>query len=356
MNVQRLPPRLAAGQVGAVTRSLAEVSSLGVSFVRASIDWQGLQPGPPRRGTRSYDFDALDSWVTVVSANKLRWDVLGAGSPSPQWALDPAALASGCGLVSPPRPEPYAAMMAAVARRYGAGGSFWSEHRELPYEPVTTYEIWNEPNLSSFWCPRPDPPAYARLYLAAHKAILAVDPKATVVLGGLADFRVNQPTQAPLKMAVGDFLAGMLAAKPRVRDSIDAVGVHPYGRTPGGVLTAAAWFRATLTRVGLGDVPMIANEFGWPTRGRSPLYPAVPEATRAKYLPAATTALARSNCGLIGVAPHTWISEQRSPVYTVDWYGLANPGTGQPYPSALAYGRAVKAAEKGAAGGGTADC
>jgi hypothetical protein len=256
----------------------------------------------------------------------------------------------GCGAFSPPNPRDYAAMMGAVAGRYGRGGSFWAAHPELPRQPVTTYEIWNEPNLSSFWCPRPNPPAYARLYMAAREAIRRVDPRATIVLGGLAPFRINQPSRAPLKMSGKAFLAQLLTAEPRLRNSIDAVGIHPYGTNAGEVLSTAEWFRATLNSVGLGNVPMMANEYGWPTHGISPQYPAVSEDQRASYLRAATADLSRSNCGLLGVAPHTWVSEQRSPISTIDWYGLANPSTGQPYPSAVAYGQAVEATERGASG------
>ena len=346
MNAQRLPPRLAAGQTAQVNRSLAEIRSLGVSFVRATVDWQTLEPDPPRNGVHSYRFDALDAWVSAVSANGLRWQILGIGSPSPDWAFEPAALAAGCGQLSPPRPAAYAAMMAALARRYGPGGSFWAANPQLPYRPATTYEVWNEPN-SGFWCPRPDPAAYALLYLDTRTAIRAVDPKAVMLLGGLAPFHVNEPPAAPLKMGVRTFLSSALRAQPRLRSEIDAVAIHPYGATSRSVLNAVAWFRKTLNEVGLRGVPMSANEFGWPTRGVSPQLPAVPEARRARYLPAAATSLARSNCGLIGLAPHTWVTEQRNPASIVDWYGLANPVTGQPYPSALAYGRAVKSLEDG---------
>jgi hypothetical protein len=263
--------------------------------------------------------------------------------------MDPAALAAGCDKLSPPRPAAYAAMMAALARRYGQSGSFWKTNPQLPYRPSTNYEVWNEPN-SGFWCPRPDPAAYARLYLTTRAALRAVDPKATTLLGGLAPFHVNQPPAAPVKMGVRTFLANALRAEPRLRDELDAVAIHPYGRTSRSVLNAVAWFRRTLTSVGLGRVPMSANEFGWPIRGVSPQLPPVPEAKRARYLPSAITSLARSNCGLVAVAPHTWVTEQRNPTAIVDWYGLANPVTGQPYPSALAYGRAVKSLEDGGAG------
>ncbi len=107
--------------------------------------------------------------MAAVSRSALRWDLLGTGAPSPQWALEPASLAAGCAALSPPRPSAYAGMIAALARATAAT-AFWREHRELPYRPVTSYEVWNEANLASFWCPRPDPPAYGRLYAAARDA------------------------------------------------------------------------------------------------------------------------------------------------------------------------------------------
>ena len=88
----------------------------------------------------------------------------------------------------------------ALARRYGRGGSFWKAHPRLPYEPITDYEVWNEPNFGRLWCPKPDPGAYARLYLAARSAVQAVDPKALVLVGGLAAF-VTDDAGPPAKMS-----------------------------------------------------------------------------------------------------------------------------------------------------------
>ncbi len=63
---------------------------------------------------------------------------------------------------SPPRnASSYAAYAGAFAARYGPGGSFWAEHPMIAPLPVTTYEIWNEPDGGHFWLPRPDPRRYA---------------------------------------------------------------------------------------------------------------------------------------------------------------------------------------------------
>lgn len=343
MNVQQLPPLLQS-RPDVVDRSLGEIRALGAGWVRSTVDWKALAPRAPRGA--GLDFAATDVWMTAVARHGLSWEPIGIGSPPPRWALVRTAATARCGAFSPPRVGPYVALMAGLARRYGRDGTFWAEHPELPARPVTSFEIWNEPN-SGFWCPRPDPTAYARLYAAARDAIHGVDGDARVLVGGLAPYFDAADVDAAGKMTAATFVAGLVAADPGLRGGIDAVGVHPYGTTPDAVLEAVGRFRAALHDSGLADVPMVANEFGWATLGLSPALPPVPEATRARYLPDAASDLARTDCGLLGEAPHTWISAQRNPAATVDWYGLADPATGAPSGSALAYGKAVHALESG---------
>ncbi len=44
---------------------------------------------------------------------------------------------------------PYAAFCQPSSRRYGPGGTFWQPH--APAEPITGWQIWNEPNVPVFW-------------------------------------------------------------------------------------------------------------------------------------------------------------------------------------------------------------
>jgi hypothetical protein len=46
---------------------------------------------------------------------------------------------------------------------------------------VRTFEIWNEPNASTFWKPQPNPEDYARLLEAAYRSCKDADPGATVL-------------------------------------------------------------------------------------------------------------------------------------------------------------------------------
>jgi hypothetical protein len=139
------------------------------------------------------------------------------------------------------------------------------------------------------------------------------------------------------------FLGRMLAARPELRDAVDVVGVHSYEPTPDGVLADLRWYRDTLRRVGLGQVPMSLDETGWYTQGSGSFGP-TPELVRASYYAALTGQVARSDCGVVSIAPYTWISAQTGESPQA-WYGIADPATGAPYPSAQAYGAEIKVLE-----------
>ena len=85
----------------------------------------------------------------------------------------------------PKRPGPYADFLAALVKRYGPHGTFWSG-RSGARVPIRSWRIWNEPNLGYSW-----PQPFARGYVSLssdHAAIKRADPGAKVVLGGLTNF------------------------------------------------------------------------------------------------------------------------------------------------------------------------
>jgi hypothetical protein len=60
-----------------------------------------------------------------------------------------AAYPGDAGLPDGANRTDYMSRLYAEVKRYGYGGDFWYEPSQasLPYKPVTTWEIWNEPNL-----------------------------------------------------------------------------------------------------------------------------------------------------------------------------------------------------------------
>jgi hypothetical protein len=158
--------------------------------------------------------------------------------------------------------------VAAFARRYGPGGTFWAAHPDLPYLPVESFEIGDEPNIPVYWVADAlhlhwadpsnpnlvDAADYAEVYEAARSALHAVDPTGVAVVGGLADSAsggVDVQSDEQL-------LAGLTPG------SVDAVGYHPwvYDVSDSLLNTDTTELRDWMDAHGMGGVPIDVNELG----------------------------------------------------------------------------------------------
>src|SRR5262249_49945209 len=106
-------------------------------------------------------------------------------------------------------PAPFAAFARAAVEPYAPRG-------------VKALEIWNEPNLTFYGMPAPDPPAYAAFLGAAHDAIKAAEPTSAVITGGLAPAE-NQPRSQAMNP-----LLHLRAVYRAGGGKFDALGYHPY--------------------------------------------------------------------------------------------------------------------------------
>ncbi len=296
----------------------------GLQLARIDARWSDIEPNPPSGGTHNYDWSMYDAIVQGMAQAGLRWfPVIGY---STSWAgVTPGDANS---VVAPAHVDDFAAFAAAVAARYGPGGSFWAAHPQLPQLPVTDYEIWNEENSSTFMHPQTSAPeAYADLYMTARAAIKAVEPQASVVVGGLA--LGEQDGTGELQ-----FIQRMYAHRPDLRGNVDAVGLHPYQPTVADTYARLAGFRQALDQVAGPGVPIEITEVGWATT-------AVPEAERATYLRTLAEQLPRSDCNVTRFLPYTWLTEETDPSNPEDWFGIWNHnGSGKP--SGIAYLDAVQ--------------
>ena len=307
-----------------IDSQLAAVRSEGVRLARSDALWELTEPAAPSGGLHHYDWSFDDRIATALAAHGIEWLAL----------IDYSAVweASVPGSDhSPPRSANYYANFAgAFAKRYGRGGSFWHEHPELAYLPVTTYEIWNEPDSPLFWMPSPDPARFIDLYLRARDAIKEGDPQARVLTGGVAT--------AP------SFLAAALAARPDAAGHIDGVAIHPYAPLPLEVLAAVRAARRALDGLGLGSVPLYVTEFGW-TASPPGWNGYAPAAARAGYIGSTASALARVNCDVRGIVLYTLVTPERNPALGEDWFGIRHPD-GTPSQSAFAYDGVVAHADR----------
>jgi polysaccharide biosynthesis protein PslG len=223
-----------------VLADLDAMQSSGARWVRLDFPWRLVER---QEGTR--DWSALDRIVEASAERDLK--VLALLAYTPEWAR------RDCDTDKCPPDDPgrFADFAAAAAERYGP-------------DRVQAWQVWNEPNIASFWAPEPDVERYAALLTRAVAALRGERPEAFVVSGGLAP-AVTQPGHvAPL-----EFLA-QLTALGALRD-VDALGWHPYSGTAlpldeGTREWNAFWqmerAREHLVEQGLVDVSIWATEYG----------------------------------------------------------------------------------------------
>ena len=177
---------------------IADLKTLGITWVRYELDWSTVQPDGP-------DSYALDHHDMVIKAlTDARINVLGLIDYTPGWANRGAATK----FYPPLDNAAFAAYASHLAAHYAPMG-------------VHTWEVWNEENMAVFWSPAANVADYAALLKAASSSIHAADPHATVMFGGLA-----QPSDRHGDILTLRFLDGLY--KAGAQQSFEAAADHPY--------------------------------------------------------------------------------------------------------------------------------
>ncbi len=240
--------RLVGMAPGELRATLDDARALGVGWIRLDLAWPDIQPN----SAGEFDWSAFDK--TVAEARSRDLQLLAILAYTPAWARPADCTTEKC---VPADPHAFASFAAAAARRYAGKG-------------VHTWEIWNEPNISRFWQPAPDPVAYTRLLgLTAH-AIRQADPSAFVISGGLA------PAAASQGVPQLEFLDQICALG--ANRLVDAIGYHPYSypALASSPVSWSAWsqiagtstsFATILARHGTPAAKIWATEYGAPTSG-----------------------------------------------------------------------------------------
>ena len=157
------------------------------------------------------------------------------------------------------------------------------------YDNIVAVEVWNEPNVTSFWLGGPDPTRYTALLQATYTAVKSVRPNLPVLFGGVAPFTPN----APLSGGYIDFLRKAYAAG--AGGYFDALALHPYAIPYNrsdyrervlGVIARARQVAFQAQRI---KIPIWITEAGFSTAGPG----AVSEQAQAKRFGALYKLLAR---------------------------------------------------------------
>jgi hypothetical protein len=312
------------------------MNAAGIDWVRIEIGWPEVEPVAPNGGTHSYSWSVSDRLLEAIATRRM--ELVAMPMATPAWARTARGEASACGRrseVATERASDYGAFVAAIVDRYGPNGTFWASRPDLDPAPIRRYELWNEPNWNGFWCPEPDPEAYALVAEAGARQIRLHDPGASVIVGGLAALQDSKHEGGVLRgMAVDDFLDRAVARVPELPDLVDSIGFHPYDLDPAMNLSLIGWLRTKLEQSGFDEAKIALTEFGW--RGGVGLG-ALTEASRAANYTAMTGMLTRTDCGVSALAAHTWQSPELDLNNSEHWWGIASPLTGLLHPSGNAY-------------------
>jgi hypothetical protein len=236
----------------------------GAESLRVAVRWSDFQPY--RRlsdvpaaarsqfqvvGTVPTRFAELDRIVGAAARRRL--SVLPVVETTPSWdAARPGNAAS-----PPKSTAPYAAFLAALVRRYGPQGSYWTSHPGIPRVPIRMWQIWNEPNFVRYWSVQPFAAGYVKLLAAARVALKVADPGAKVVLAGFADFSWQ-------------YLAEVYRVAG-AKQLFDVAAIHPYTAKPAGVIEILQRARAVMDGAGDAGKPILATEITWPSSlGKAP--------------------------------------------------------------------------------------
>ena len=182
-----------------VTREFDMMSEMHVKWVRADFFWPVIEAEPG-------EFDWSYSDEIVKEATARRMSVVAVLSHTPEWARGPGTTNDN----PPTDVADFAAFARVAVARYASQG-------------VHIWEIWNEPNSSVFWKPRPDPDHYGELFRASAPAIRTLDPTATVLTGGLTPGTTEEDRSRISQLAFVEQLYANGAAQ-----LADAIAVHPY--------------------------------------------------------------------------------------------------------------------------------
>jgi len=243
---------------------MARLGAAGTDTVRVSVGWRQIEP-----------FQGSRNWVhldtVVAGAVGAGMEVLPVLFHSPKWVH---AQGQTPPIYTDAARSAWTAFVTDLVARYGTNGTFWAAHPELPRRPFRYYQIWNEVNLRFFWGGRPNPRGYSQLVKLSSRA-LSADPEAKLLLAGLIPYR----TVGAGSVAGTTYLKRLLKFRS-LRKHVDAVAVHPYGRTPRVVINGIEQIREVLTpprtkqparrsrrKAWARKLPLFATEFGWTTGG-----------------------------------------------------------------------------------------
>lgn len=229
-------------------RELDSVAAMGAKWVRIDVKWSDVQWD----GQAVFNWSKYDPLVDAARSRGLR--VLANVAYSPSWAR-PAGTSDKFGPDTDARRRAFATFAERAVRHFAGR--------------VSTWELWNEPNVPMFWLPKPNASHYAALIRETYPRMKAVDPNAYILAGATAP----APSDGRSIDEVA-FLSAVYAHGGGGR--FDAWSHHPYTVDPSLPHPDNAWWEMAGTAPSIRSVmaahgdrakQLWGTEFGPPTSG-----------------------------------------------------------------------------------------
>jgi polysaccharide biosynthesis protein PslG len=228
----------------------------GAKTVRWIMFWPRIEPT-----SGHFNWTVPDKVVGDLAAKGIRVVPIMWGSP--RWVESTA--------ITPPTDTQAARnawkkFLQSAVKRYGPKGKFWrksfkkAHHHKKP-QPITTWEVWNEPNLKGAMNP-PGPALYADLLKLSHSAIKDANRHAKVMFGGLLSHSPSGPSAA-------DFLNAVYK-QPGAKKTFDVGAVHAYASSADDMLDNVHKVRQVMNANGDRDKPLWVAELGWGSLPKNP--------------------------------------------------------------------------------------
>ncbi len=228
---------------------MQEMRNAHVHTNRFILNWGWVESGPG-----NFRWGPADRFIGELAAHGIRAVPSVWGNPS--WV---AGSSSSPPVGAPVMEAQWRNLLKALVGRYGPGGVYWRTFYHQQFGagakplPITSWQIWNEPNLKKFFAPYPSPGRYARLLQISYPTIKARDPHAQVVLGGMPGYG---------DVTAWQFLGGLYSV-PGVRAYFDATALHPYARDLTQFSSEVQRFRSTMKARGDAATPLWISEIAW---------------------------------------------------------------------------------------------
>lgn len=248
--------------------TLQELKAGGVDSIRVPISWASVQP--VKGGI--WDWSDADAFFAAASIAHL--NILPFLSTAPAWAV-PVDHRFGSSAYLPVRTGKQRAgwkqFVTQTVLRYGPNGTFWQENPTLTPRPIRTWQIWNEPNFKYFVA-RPNPAEYGKLVQLSASTIKALDPGASVILGGL----FSRPIEAtfhkkpPQAYFASYFLEQMYETTPGIKSKFQGYALHPYTGSWKNLPARIEEVRRVLKRNHDAGKSLWVTEMGWSSEPPQP--------------------------------------------------------------------------------------